>query len=687
MKIFIFAIFTNDTTSISFSLKPLSTYEERLASLLITRSYLSATRRLHFKAIMIVVDFSKKSNSVNSNDIECLICFLRLYTRYYISESLKKHLRDAFHCSLVIQLQQKVESNIAEKKIVEKSKIESSSVFAPFVKLLSTYEDKLASLNKWRNVDSKNVLIVAEFSGTNIWFKAQCIHCSTTLFNSMKKSLKEYLQQSPQCPLALQLEKKTSKIIVEIVKPTLVAADIDFFDATLLCDIHEFSLFCEAPGFVQQLRQCQHQYRESNLLTLLSECFRDPALTWYKQQRESENEIVKKSLSEWLEALITAFSAKPSAKSSSKSESSAPPAPSPPQYHSCLNCSASFSSLTRLLQHNQSVCKKAVCKHCEGAFDSKNKLHEHLRQHHATKEVDKIASGRSCNREGDKTSSTTSSTTQSTTSPTTTPKTSISRPVTPPERLRNLSTPPATPVATPKQISWALPKRSRLPLSTPKITSKRVETASTTCPLTPSATSPPMLRKSASKPYFTIDDLVRMFRGKPSPFGLPQHPKRRPSPQSPGARPPTTYQSRITAYFLPAANQKAPISQGLKSPNPKSFQQHMPAESLPPCRPALLTYLPEKSAFSPYKKPGFSYISLQSRFSSRFSFLQSRFSFAWFRFTSSPTSPSSFRSPLSDHVCCICFGRSSFRNDLFNYLDPRQRYPWNRRPMKGIWKR
>ncbi|KAG6995713.1 hypothetical protein G7Y79_00042g078180 [Physcia stellaris] len=177
-----------------------------------------------------------------------------------------------------------------------------------------------------------------------------------------------------------------------------------------------------------------------------------------------------------------------------------------------------------------------------------------------------------------------------------------------------------------------------------------------------------MLRKSASKPHLTIDDLVRMFRGKPRPFGLPQHQKRRHSPRSPG----TPYQSRITAYFLPASNQKAPISQGLKSPNPKSFQQHTPAE---PIRPA--SALLEKSAFSPYKMAGISYTSLQPRSSSRSSF-------AWpWPPTSPPTSPPSFRSPPPDHVCCTCFGRSSFSNGLFDYRRLRQRYPSNRRPIGG----
>ena len=670
MKAFLFATPTGRTTSIPPPLKPLSTYEERLASLLTTRHYPDATRRPHSKVVMAAAGFSGKGNSVDPNGIECLTCSLRLYSGYYTPEPLKKHLRDAPHCSLAQQLQQE-----AESKIVEKPKIEPPS--APLVKSLSTYEDRLASLDKWRNVGSKEILASAGFSGTDIWYMAQCTHCLIEIFGVDKEEepLKDHLRRSPQCPLALQLEKETPEAIAEVAKPTPVAADLGYFDPTLLCDIQEFGLHHEAITFCQHLQGIRASYREADLVQLLHTCLRGPALTWYRQQSESET---AKSLSEWLEALATAFPAKPS---SSKSETSAstPSAPPPPQYHSCLNCSASFSSLTRLLQHTQeAVCKKAVCKHCEGAFDSKNKLHEHVRQHHA-KEVVKVASGRSFNREGDKSSPTisptptTTSTTSSPIIPKTTTKFSVSRPVTPPELPGNA---PLTPPPTPPEASTTMlrkpvttPKRSRLPFPTPKIIPKRVETASPTPPATPT----PMLRKSASKPYLTIDDLVRMFRGKPRPFGLAQHQKRRPSPQSSGARP---YQSRITAYFLPAANQKAPISQGLKSPKPKSFQQRTPAETI---RPAL----PEKSALSPYKKPDISYTLLRSRSSSRSSF-------AW-PLTSSPyfwpplTSPPLLGSPPPDlHVCCTCFGRSSFRHGLFNYSRPSQRYPSNRRSIGGM---
>ena len=136
---------------------------------------------------------------------------------------------------------------------------------------------------------------------------AKCTHCELLLFNDdCKASLIKHFRKSFQCSLALQLEKQTSKVIkraklkvelkkietLEVSKFTSIAVDIDYFDSTLLCDIRKFSLFCEIANFVQQIRQCQHQYRESDLLTLLLELLRDSALIWYKQQ-QNESEIVK----------------------------------------------------------------------------------------------------------------------------------------------------------------------------------------------------------------------------------------------------------------------------------------------------------------------------------------------------------------------------------------------------------
>ena len=268
-------------------------------------------------------------------------------------------------------------------------------------------------------------------------------------------------------------------------------------------------------------------YREEKLLALLSECLRDFALIWYKQQCEIEVEIVKKNLSEWLEVLITVFSAKSLSEfevyvsNSSVSRFSS-------QYHFCLNCFAFFSFLIRLLQHNQStICKKVVCKHCERIFESNNKLHEHVRQHHAKKIV-KVASKRSFNREKDKISSIILLTTSSISFKTT--KISISKSVTLSERSRNasltfsfISFKASTSML---RDSVTSSKRSNLSLFTSKLISKRVKTASTTCSLISFATFS-MLRISKSKFYLIINNFHRMFHEKSRSFDLSQHQNRR----------------------------------------------------------------------------------------------------------------------------------------------------------------
>ena len=49
-------------------------------------------------------------------------------------------------------------------------------------------------------------------------------------------------------------------------------------------------------------------------------------------------------------------------------------------------CSASFSSINRLLSHNQIItCDKFFCNHCEKIFDFKNKFHNYIRNHKCQK--------------------------------------------------------------------------------------------------------------------------------------------------------------------------------------------------------------------------------------------------------------------------------------------------------------
>ena len=123
-----------------------------------------------------------------------------------------------------------------------------------------------------------------------------------------------------------------------------------------------------------------------------------------------------------------------------------------------------------------------------------------------------------------------------------------------------------------------------------------------------------------------------------------------------------------------AVNQKTSINQNLKNSKSKNFQQFTFAKTI-------RFVLFEKSIISLYKKSNIFYISLQSKFSSRFLF-------AWFRFTFtfSFTFSSFFRFSISNHVCCICFDHFSFRNDLFNYSNFSQRYFSNRRSMREMKK-
>ena len=421
------------------------------------------------------------------------------------------------------------------EKIVKQKNFDKSSLIA--------YEERLANLTIWNYSTNSTIklLIVDEFNDINLKSRVKCNHCSLTIWDwnwkNDEKSLTKHFQKSSQCSLALQFEKKTSEDvkrvelkIFEIAKLTFVAVDIEYFDATLLCDIQKFDLHCEIVNFVQQLRQCQHQYRESNLLILLFECFRDFALTWYKQQ--SEIEIVKKNLSEWLEVLIIAFFTKSFSKFETFSFASF--ARLSFQFHFCFNCFAFFSSLTRLLQHTQIVCQKVVCKQCEKVFESKNKLHEHIRQHHTSKKIIKNASKRSFNREKDKILSISSKTTT---------KFSISRFVTSSKRSRNLSISSITFSKRSKNsftsfvilatiASTTSSKRLYFSFSTyqiisksVKITSKFVEIASINCFSISFATFSSRFRKF-QKFYFTIDDLIRMFREKSKSFDLSQHQNR-----------------------------------------------------------------------------------------------------------------------------------------------------------------
>ncbi|KAG6986396.1 hypothetical protein G7Y79_00102g101500 [Physcia stellaris] len=240
-------------------------------------------------------------------------------------------------------------------------------------------------------------------------------------------------------------------------------------------------------------------------------------------------------------------------------------------------------------------------------------------------------------------------------------------------------TPPTTPSATPrKQISWAkiasrpviAPKPSRLPVPTPKITPKALETAAITCPPTPPPTPPTPVPKHQHQSYLTIDDLYRMFAEKPKPIGLSQHQIRRSSPPSVGPRQSIQrgpIQTSITSYFRPAANESKPISQGSKTPNPRSFHQLMTAE------PSRITpsKWSEKSSILPYKTSTFSRPHT-SEISSILPYKMpgiSRFQLMAASCKSTARLPASIQASTSlSHSCRICCGTFGSNNGLHRHL-------------------
>ena len=237
------------------------------------------------------------------------------------------------------------------------------------------------------------------------------------------------------------------------------------------------------------------------------------------------------------------------------------------QYHSCLNCFAFFSSLIRLLQHIQIACRKIVCKHCEKIFELKNKFHEHIRQHH-TKKIVKNVSKRNFNKKKkiSTISQTISQTILSIILSKTTSKFSIFKFVTLSKRSRN-SFISFVIFAT---IASTTSKRSHFSLFTFKFTSEFAKIVLIDCSIISSTIFSFMFRKSISKFYFTIDDLIRKFREKFKSFDLSQHQKRRFFSHNFDVR--QLYQSRIIVYFLSVINQKTSINQNLKNSNSKNFQ-------------------------------------------------------------------------------------------------------------------
>ena len=103
----------------------------------------------------------------------------------------------------------------------------------------------------------------------------------TIVFSSQSEARTQKLTKRKARKIAKRAELKA----IKIAKSTSRLQNIDIFDSTS-CHESEFELYDEIANFLQSFQQCQHQYRKSNLLNLLSKCLCDLAFNWFKTQFE-----------------------------------------------------------------------------------------------------------------------------------------------------------------------------------------------------------------------------------------------------------------------------------------------------------------------------------------------------------------------------------------------------------------
>ena len=159
--------------------------------------------------------------------------------------------------------------------------------------------------------------------------------------------------------------KKISKA-EQTVKSTSTFQNIDIFDSTT-CNESEFELYSEIAIFLQHFQQCQHLYRKSDLLNLLSKCLCDFAFEWFKIQSKFI------SLRRFNKALAKTFSEASSRRVSSKSSNF--------QLKTLNVISKSMKNAS-----NQQVVQM-ICKICRQNFNFNEELYEHIRNHEALKLV------------------------------------------------------------------------------------------------------------------------------------------------------------------------------------------------------------------------------------------------------------------------------------------------------------
>ena len=211
------------------------------------------------------------------------------------------------------------------------------------------------------------------------WFKKQShfnflsrfdMILTKTFFSQKQRKLKSIIQKRAKRK-ARRIAKRIELKIMKTAKQASKFQNIDIFDSTLTSDKFEFDLYSEIVDFLQSFQQCQHQYRKSDLLNLLSKCLCDSAAKWLKFQSKfislkRFSRILTKAFS-----FAKIFSRRVSARSSNFQ----------------LNTLDVISESIENLSNYEITCAQMICKLCKQNFNFNKKLYEHIRNHEILKSI------------------------------------------------------------------------------------------------------------------------------------------------------------------------------------------------------------------------------------------------------------------------------------------------------------
>ena len=185
----------------------------------------------------------------------------------------------------------------------------------------------------------------------------------TIAFSSQLKARAQKLTKRKVRKIAKRAELKTT----EVAKSTSKLQNIDIFDSTA-CNESEFELYSKVAIFLQHLQQCQHLYRKSDLLNLLSKCLCDFASEWFKTQSEFI------SLKRFSRTLAKAFSEAFVRRVSRRSN---------------LQLST-LDAISESIENSSTfeiTCVRMICKFCKQSFNFNKNLYEHIRSHEVLQSI------------------------------------------------------------------------------------------------------------------------------------------------------------------------------------------------------------------------------------------------------------------------------------------------------------